>query len=201
MPGFIEARKYRANNGHLPLKAIPLCLSTKTSKLSAHRETAGPPLVLLVANAEAWAWQEAAERKEDEESAAWAIVDYEPEPGATTADIRIYTKLGDGEYRYWGVQDLDETMEEFWARIDPYNAREQTAKQDFGPLPAPAELTPSKSPSPRPRTVPRSKRREETPDGSEYGVTYPPIVPPASKNGMRKSLAGNIEVSDPQIDE
>ena len=179
-------------------------LKYKNLKVISSSRDGWSPAQIRAANAEAWAWQEAAQREEDEESAAWADVDYEPEPGATTKDIRIYTKLGDGEYRYWGVQDLDETMEEFWARIDPDDTREQIAKQDFGPLPAPAGLTPSKAPSPRPRTAPRSKRREETPDGSEYGVygvTYPPLVIPASKNGIRKPLAGNIEVSDPQIDE
>ena len=91
------------------------------------------------ANAEALTWREAAQREQDEEAAAWANVPFEPEPGATTKDIRVYTKLGDGQYKYWGVQDLDETMEEFWARVDPDNMREY---EEYG-VTYPAIVTPA----------------------------------------------------------
>ena len=159
------------------------------------------PARVRAADAECWAFHKAAEQAIMEESAVRAK-DYEgPEPGATCEDIRIYTIIGDNKYRYWGVQDLDETMEEFWARVDPDNTRERIANQDSGPLPASAVLTPSMSPSPRPLTASRSKRREETLDGSEHGISYPPNVTPASTNGIGGSSAGNIEVSDPEIDE
>lgn len=156
---------------------------------------------IRAADAECWAFQRAARQAMMVESAARAK-DYEgPEPGATLEDTRMYTKLKDGKYRYWGVKDFDMTMEEFWARNDPENTRELIANQDSGLLPAPAEPASSKSSSPQPRTASRSRVREKTPDGSEYGVTYPTIVTPASRNGIRESSAGNLEVSDPEIDE
>ena len=159
------------------------------------------PARIRAADAECWAFHKAARQAMMAESAAWAK-DYEgPEPGATLEDCRIFTKLKNGKYRYWGVKDFDMTMEEFWARNDPDNTRELIANQDSGHLPTPAELTPSKIPWPRPCTASRSKGREETPDGPKYRVTNPAIVTPASKNGIRESVAGNIEVSDPEIDE
>ena len=176
-------------------------LNSKDLKVTTSSRDGWSTTRVRAANVEALTWREAAQREQDEESAAWANVIFEPEPGATTKDIRIYTKLGELEYRYWGVQDLDETIEEFWARVDPDNTREGIANQDSGPLPASAVLTPSKSPSPQPPTASRSKRREEKPDSSEHAPSYPPFVTPASKNGIRESSAGNIEVGDPEIDE
>ena len=142
-------------------------------------------------NAEALTWREAAQREQDEEAAAWANVAFEPEPGATTKDIRIYTKLGGGEYRYWGVQDLDETMEEFWARIDPDNTRGRLAN---GILPAPAIPTSSKSASPRPNTASRSNGRRKAPTvNSKHRVEKPAIVTQGRQKGIRKALPNKIE--------
>ena len=153
------------------------------------------------ADAECWAFQRAARQATTVGSAALAK-DYKGlEPRATDKDTRIYTKLKDGKYRYWGVKDLDETMEEFWARIDPDNKRERIVNQDSSPLPAPAKFTPSKSPSPRPRTASRSERRQETLEDPKYRVTKPAIATPASKKGIPESLAGNIEVRDSETDE
>ena len=98
------------------------------------------PARIGAADAECWAFQKAARQAMLAESAAWAK-DYEgPEPGATLEDCRIYTKLKNGKYRYWGVKDFDMTMEEFWARNDPDNTRELIANQDSGHLPTQLNL-------------------------------------------------------------
>ena len=151
------------------------------------------PARIRAADAEAWAFQEAADRIEEEESAAWAKHTEGPEPGATDHDMRIYTDLGNGEYRYWGVKDLDMTMEEFWARIDPENTRERSPDNPPGPLPGRNIPTSIKSPSP-PHTSFRSKRRGKAPEFNlKNRVAKPNIVTPASKKGIRKSLASKIE--------
>ena len=71
------------------------------------------PARVRAADAECRAFHEAAQQAAVERQAARAKEYQGPEPGATKEDIRLYTKLGDGEYRYWGVQKLDETIEEF----------------------------------------------------------------------------------------
>ena len=159
------------------------------------------PARVRAANAECQAFHQAAQQAALDETAAWAKENQGPEPGATDEDIRIYTQLDNGEYRYWGVQDLDETMQEFWARNDPDNTRERIAYQDSGPLPTIAKLTPSKSPPPRPRTASNSKRRQETPEGPRHRFAKPAMVTPTSKKSIRKSLASEIEDRDSTIDE
>ena len=202
---------FKPGNIELPTDSLPpRAASTSESNstlleyenlevISSSRDGWSPARV-RAANAEGRAWQEAADRAEAEESAAWANAYKGPEPDATVDDIRIYTKLENGEYKYWGVQDFDETMEQFWARIDPDNTREQIANQDYVPLPTLTKLTPSKNPPPRTCTASSSKGRQEIPEDPEYGVTKPAMVTPASKKSIRKSLAGEIEDRDSIID-
>ena len=169
-------------------------LNYKDFKVISSSRDGWSPARIRAAAAERWAFHEAAERAEEEESAAWAK-DYEgPEPGATDEDIRIYTEAEGGEHRYWGVQDPDMTMEEFWARNDPDNTRELLADQNSGPLPATATSTSSKSPSPRPHTASSPKRHQKTSAVSlKNRVAKAGIVTPASKKGTQKSLASKIE--------
>ena len=201
---------FKPGNIELPKDSSPLRVPSTSESISTLPKQEGfrffgssrdgwSPARVRAANAECWAYQRAARQATIVESAASAK-DYEgPEPGSTLEDTRIYTQFKDGKYRYWGVKDLDMTMEEFWARNDPDNLRELIANQDSGPLPASAELTSSKSPSPRPRTASKSKRRQATPDGPKHRVTKPVMVTPASKKGIRKSLTCNIEGRYPEI--
>ncbi len=180
----------------------PTVLKNEGFKIIGSSRDGWSPARVRAADAECWAFQRAARQAAIKRSAAWAKVYEGPEPGATDEDIRIYTKLEDGEYKYWGVKDLDMTMEEFWARNDPDNTRERIADQNSGPLPATAKPTSSKSPSPQPRTASRSKRCQETPEGNpKHRVAKPTIVTPASKKSKRKSLASKVEGRDPEIDE
>ena len=195
---------FKPGNIELPKDSSPLRAPSTSESISTLPKQEGfkffgssrdgwSPARVRAADAECWAYQRAARQATIVESAASAKDYEEPEPGSTLEDTRIYTQFKDGKYRYWGVKDLDMTMEEFWARNDPDKLRELIANQDSGPLPASAALTPTKSSSPRPRTASESKRRQATPEGPKHRVTKPAMVTPASKKGTRKSLTSNIE--------
>ena len=200
--------RLKPGNIELPTDNLPLRPPSTSESISTFPKPEGfrffgssrdgwSPARIRAADAECWAHRRAAQQAMIVKSAALAR-DYEgPEPGATEQDTRIYTKFMDGKYKYWGVQDLDMTMEEFWARNDPDNTRERIANQDSGPLQAPAQLSSSKNPSPRPHTASISKRRRKAPEvNKKYKVAKPAMVTPAGKKGIRKSLAGKIEGRD-----
>lgn len=51
----------------------------------------------------------------------------------TEDDIRVYTRVGSGPFKFWGVRDEDETTEEFWAKHDPEDTRHKEAAGVIGP--------------------------------------------------------------------
>ena len=152
------------------------------------------PARVRAADAEYRAYRRATRQAALEEKPAWAKHYEGPEPGATKEDLRVYTEV-DGEYRYWGVRDLNEMIEEFGARKDLDNITQRIAKQDSNTLPALAKLTPAERPSPRPHTASRSKRRQETPEVARRRVTKPAIVTPAS-NKRSKDLKIDEQIQD-----
>lgn len=51
----------------------------------------------------------------------------------TNSDIRVYTRVGSGPFKFWGIRDEDETTEEFWAKHDPEDTRHKEAAGVIGP--------------------------------------------------------------------
>lgn len=156
------------------------------------------PARVRAANAEHRAWQLAARDARAKESAAAAEAASnfeEPEPGATTHDIRVYTRLKNGQYKYWGVRDDDMTIEEFWEEKDPGNSRDQDETQDHPINPPPAQNgSLSRGPSPHNSASPRSERSQKTPHvNPQFKVKKPSTVRPPSNKSTRKSLATMLD--------
>ena len=155
-----------------------------------------PPERVRAAKAERRAMQLAARKEYAEESAAAAAAPGayrfdEPEPGATPNDVRIYTKLKSGEYKYWGVIDDDMDIEDFWAKFDPENTRYLDDNED-NPLDLGSAENDSSSNVPKPRAsaAARLERRQKTPQiDREHRVRKPPSMPPRTNNRTRRSLA------------
>lgn len=166
------------------------------------------PERVKAAKAEGRAWQMAAQKQYRERSAAAAAAPGayrfdEPEPGATSNDVRIYTKLKNGEYKYWGIRDDDMEIEDFWAKFDPNNTRYQDDNED-NPLDiGSAENVPlSNIPTPRASAAIGLERRQKTPSiNSQHRVRKSPSVTPQINKRTRKSLAAKIDTGIARIDE
>ena len=158
-----------------------------------------PPERVRAAKAERRALQLAAQKEYRERSAAAAAAPGayrfdEPEPGATSNDVRIYTKLKSGEFKYWGVIDDDMDMEDFWAKFDPDNTRYQDDNEDD-----PLELGSAETASPSNKLTPRVsaatglERRQKTPQiNPQHRVRKSPSVTPQINKRTRKSLAAKV---------
>ena len=157
------------------------------------------PERVRAAKAEGRAWQLAAEKEDAEESAAAAAAPGayrfdEPEPGATPNDVRVYTKLKNGEYKYWGIRDDDMDIEDFWAKFDPGNTRDQDDNEDN-----PLELWSAENESASNNSTPRInaaaglERRQKTPQiNPQHRVRKSPSVTPQINKRTRKSLAAKV---------
>ena len=158
-----------------------------------------PPERVRAAKAKRRAWQLAAQKEDAEESAAAAAAPGayrfdEPEPGATANDVRIYTKLKSGEYKYWGVIDDDMDIEDFWAKFDPENTRYQDDNED-NPLEVESAENESFSNNPTPRVSAAAglERRQKTPQiNPHHRVRKSPSVTPQIEKRTRKSLAAKV---------
>ena len=167
-----------------------------------------PPERVRAAKAERRAWQLAAQKDYRERSAAAAAAPGayrfdEPEPGATSNDVRIYTKLRSGEYKYWGVIDDDMDIEDFWAKFDPEDTRYQDDNADN---PLDLELTENKTssnnPTPRAGAAAASARRQKTPQiDPQHRVRKSPSVTPQTNRRTRKSLAARVDAGITGLDE
>lgn len=158
-----------------------------------------PPERVRAAKAERRAWQLAAQKSYSERSAAAAAAPGayrfdEPEPGATPDDVRVYTKLKNGEYKYWGIRDDDMDIEDFWAKFDPENTRYQDDNED-NPLDLGSAENESSSHNPTPPVSAAAglKRRQKTPQiNPQHRVRKSPSVTPQSNKRTRKSLAAKV---------
>lgn len=118
----------------------------------------------------------------------------EPEPGATASDVRVYTKLKNGQFKYWGVREDDMTIEDFWAKFDPENTRDHDDNEE-GPINlVPAQTTLSaNNPSSRTSASPRSTKSPETPQMChQHRVRKSETVTPQASKRTRKSLATKV---------
>lgn len=161
------------------------------------------PARVRAANAEHRAWQLAARKAWAEESAAAAANVTGPEPGATYSDIRVYTRLKDGQYKYWGVKDDGMTIEDFWSRTDPENTREDDNHQNVLIDLVPAHTEPlSNSQSPRVTAAPRPRRTQKTPEvNPKHRAKKSATVTPPVNKSTRKSLATKLDAKHPGLDE
>ena len=158
-----------------------------------------PPERVKEAKAERRAMQLAARKEYAEESAAAAAAPGayrfdEPEPGATPNDVRVYTKLKSGEYKYWGIRDDDMEIEDFWAKFDPENTRYQDDNEDN-----PLDLGSARHDSPSNNSTPgisapsRSSTRQKTPKiNPQHRVQKSPSVTPQINKRTRRSLATKV---------
>ena len=165
-----------------------------------------PPERVRAAKAERRALQLAAQKEYRERSAAAAAAPGayrfdEPEPGATSNDVRIYTKLKSGEYKYWGVIEDDMDMEDFWAKFDPEDTRYQDDNED-NPLDIGSAETasPSNIPTPRIGVASGVERRQKTPQRNpQHRVQKSPSVTPQINKRTRRSLGAKegAEIAGP----
>lgn len=154
------------------------------------------PARVRAAEAEHSAWQLGAQRAKAEVSAAAAAKVTGPEPGATYEDLRVYTRLENGQYKYWGVfHDDDMTIEEFWIRNDPENTRDEENIQNARIDPVPAQNgSLSNSPSPRSSAAPSPRRTRKTPEvNSTHRVRKSVTVTPPVNTSTRKSLGTKLD--------
>ena len=158
-----------------------------------------PPEKIRALKAQGHAWQRAAQKRYTEELAAAAAAPggydpNEPEPGATTNDVRVYTKLKNGEYKYWGIRDDDMEIEDFWAKFDPDNTRYEDDNEENPMDPVPAQITSStNNPSPRASVSPRPTRSQNTPQiNAKHRVRKSATVTPQASKRTRKSLATKV---------
>ena len=166
------------------------------------------PERVKAAKAEGRAWQLAAQKSYRERSAAAAAAPGayrfdEPEPGATSNDVRIYTKLKSGDFKYWGVIDDDMDIEDFWAKFDPENTRYLDDNED-NPLEQGSAENGSLSNNPTLRVSAATglKRREKTPQNNpQHRVCKSPSVTPQTDKRTRQSLAAKIHAGISGLDE
>ena len=119
----------------------------------------------------------------------------EPEPGATPHDIRVYTRLTNGQYKYWGVRDEDMTIEEFWEEKDPDNTRDRDGIH-INPrdLPPPENWSLSNSLSTHNSTAPSSGKTQKTPHANpQYRIKKPATVSPSGNKSTRKPQATMLD--------
>lgn len=124
-----------------------------------------------------------------------------PEHDATYKDIRVYTKMKNGEYKYWGVRDRDETTEEFWAKKDPEDTRFHDDNSAIEHQNAAASS--SNNPSPQIKAPAKRGRPRGTPVVNENNSVKrsTKTSPPVNKNTRRslasKPDAGNQDIVNP----
>ena len=166
------------------------------------------PERVRAAKAEGRAWQLAAQKSYRERSAAAAAAPGayrfdEPEPGATPNDVRVYTKLRNGEYKYWGIRDDDMDIEDFWAKFDPENTRYQDDNEDNPLVIGSAETaSPSNIPTPRISAASVLERRQKTPQvNSQHRVRKSPSVTPQINKRTRRSMDAKMGAGPPGLDE
>lgn len=162
------------------------------------------PARVRAAEAAHSAWQLAAQKALAEESAAAASKVTGPEPGATYGDIRVYTRLKNGQYKYWGIKDDDNmTIEEFWTKNDPENTRDHDTTQGalVDLVPAHTEIR-SNSSSPRIEAAPVSRNSQKAPEvNPKHRVRKPTTVKSPANKSTRKSLASKIYAKHPGLAE
>ena len=54
----------------------------------------------------------------------------EPISGALYDERRVYTRKQGEEWKFWGIQEDGTTLEEFWAKYDPENTRNECESED-----------------------------------------------------------------------
>ena len=167
-----------------------------------------PPERVRKARAGRRAMQLVARKEYAEESAAAAAAPGayrfdEPEPGATPNDVRVYTKLKSGEYKYWGIRDDDMEIEDFWAKFDPENTRYQDDNED-NPLDLGSARhgSPSKYSAPGISAASGSSMRQGTPKNNhQHRVQKSPSVTPQINKRTRRPLATKVGAGIAGFDE
>ena len=157
------------------------------------------PARVRAAKAEGRAWQLAAQKSYRERSAAAAAAPGayrfdEPEPGATPNDVRVYTKLKSGEFKYWGIRDDDMEIEDFWAKFDPENTRYQDDNEDNPvDLGSTENESSSNNHTPHVNAAARLGRRQKTPQiNPQHRVRKSPSLTPQINKRTRQSLAAKV---------